>query len=139
MRYKKPITIISTILLISGCTPDEFPKHPNYAIHKPKVKYKACRANLDRMVKQLQGSPYVWAEEGPNNFDCSGFTQWVYRDIGIKIPRVSRDQAKVGSYVSYQNLQKGDNFLFLWILAIESPYDYKEYYIFHISAIIAEF
>ena len=38
------------------------------------------------------GCPYVWGSTGPNSFDCSGFTQWVYRQNGIYIPRTSSEQ-----------------------------------------------
>ena len=48
------------------------------------------------MLKELQGRPYVWAEEGPNNFDCSGFIYYMYGSMGIEIPRVAREQAKTG-------------------------------------------
>ncbi len=67
---------------------------------------------LEWNAKQFLGVPYVWGATGPNKFDCSGFTQWVYRDIGIDIPRVSRDQARVGEYVNYTNLQRGDMVFF---------------------------
>lgn len=63
-------------------------------------------------AKSFLGTPYVWGATGPSTFDCSGFTQWVYRDVGINIPRVSRDQAKVGEYVPYENLQRGDMVFF---------------------------
>ncbi|SFV53946.1 putative secreted protein [hydrothermal vent metagenome] len=68
--------------------------------------------NIEWNAKSFLGTRYVWGATGPNKFDCSGFTQWVYRDAGINIPRVSRDQAKVGQYVSYENLQKGDMVFF---------------------------
>ena len=46
-------------------------------------------------------------------FDCSGFTQEVFLNTtGIKIPRVSRDQAKVGKYIEYANLKQGDMVFF---------------------------
>jgi len=64
------------------------------------------------MVKKLQGSPYVWAEEGPNNFDCSGFTYYMYGSMGINIPRVAREQAKVGKKISMKELQYGDLIFF---------------------------
>jgi hypothetical protein len=64
------------------------------------------------MVKKLQGSPYVWAEEGPNNFDCSGFTYYMYGSMGINIPRVAREQAKVGKKISMKALQYGDLIFF---------------------------
>lgn len=63
-------------------------------------------------AKSFLGTPYVWGATGPSTFDCSGFTQWVYRDVGINIPRVSRDQARVGEYVSYEDLQRGDMVFF---------------------------
>ena len=64
------------------------------------------------MVKQLQGSPYVWAEEGPNDFDCSGFTYYMYGSMGINIPRVARKQAKIGKRVAPKNLKYGDLLFF---------------------------
>lgn len=54
------------------------------------------------------GRSYQWGATGPKTFDCSGFTRYVYANFGIKIPRVSRDQAKAGSYVSKSQLQPGD-------------------------------
>lgn len=38
------------------------------------------------------GAPYVWGATGPSAFDCSGLTQWAYRQAGIVIPRTSRGQ-----------------------------------------------
>jgi len=67
---------------------------------------------IEADAKSFLGTRYVWGATGPNKFDCSGFTQWVFRDAGINIPRVSRDQAKVGQYVSFNNLRKGDMVFF---------------------------
>lgn len=38
------------------------------------------------------GSPYVWGDEGPNTFDCSGLMQYVYARVGIKLPRTAAQQ-----------------------------------------------
>ncbi|MCR8746284.1 C40 family peptidase [Romboutsia lituseburensis] len=63
------------------------------------------------MVKKAHeqlGKPYVWGAEGSNSFDCSGLVHYVFGQNGIKTPRVSRDQYKVGKSVSKSNLQSGD-------------------------------
>ncbi|MCC0680127.1 MULTISPECIES: C40 family peptidase [unclassified Clostridioides] len=64
-------------------------------------------------AKTLLGKPYVWGAEGPNSFDCSGFTQYVMKkSAGVSIPRVSRDQSKYGTYVNRGDLRSGDLIFF---------------------------
>lgn len=60
-------------------------------------------------AKTLLGRPYVYGSRGPNSFDCSGFVSYVYQNAaGIKLPRVSRDQARYGTPVSRDALLPGD-------------------------------
>ncbi|TDT32768.1 C40 family peptidase [Naumannella halotolerans] len=59
-------------------------------------------------AKAQQGKPYVYAATGPNSFDCSGLTSYAYKAAGVSLPRVSRDQANVGTRVSRSELQPGD-------------------------------
>lgn len=55
------------------------------------------------------GSPYVWGAEGPNSFDCSGLTSYVYKNAaGVSLPRTSSAQSGYGKTVSKSNLQPGD-------------------------------
>jgi cell wall-associated NlpC family hydrolase len=54
------------------------------------------------------GCRYIWAGTGPRVFDCSGFTQWCYRQIGISLPHSSRAQINCGQRVSRANLEPGD-------------------------------
>jgi len=100
------------LLLLTACKPSPHPKHPHYEIKKPKVKYTPTKKNLEKMVKKLKGSPYVWAEEGPNQFDCSGYTYYMYGSMGIDLPRTAREQAKVGKYIKPSELKYGDLIFF---------------------------
>lgn len=61
-------------------------------------------------AKSLLGTPYVWGGESlqEGGFDCSGLTQYVFRQAGYSLNRISADQAKQGVYVSRANLQPGD-------------------------------
>ena len=54
------------------------------------------------------GRPYVYGANGPNAFDCSGFTSYVYRHFGVSLPRTARSQFSAGSAVSRDNLAPGD-------------------------------
>ncbi|WP_165478514.1 C40 family peptidase [Clostridioides difficile] len=57
----------------------------------------------------LIGIPYQWGASGPDKFDCSGFTQYVFKhSVGVSIPRVSREQANFGSAISMGNYAPGD-------------------------------
>lgn len=104
--------LIPLLLTLNACKPPHHPKNPNYGISKPKVKYTPSKENLHKMVTDLQGSPYVWAEEGPDNFDCSGFTYYMYGSMGIEIPRVAREQAKKGKHIKSNALIYGDLIFF---------------------------
>uniref|UniRef100_UPI0031B5EA20 C40 family peptidase n=1 Tax=Clostridioides difficile TaxID=1496 RepID=UPI0031B5EA20 len=61
---------------------------------------------LINIAKSKQGCKYVWGAEGPNTFDCSGFTQWCYKQIGIKIPRTVATQSKAGKSVDLKDRSK---------------------------------
>ena len=89
------------------------PPPPKQQVQAPyRVKNVGLTRKIEGDAKKLLGKKYVWGATGPRTYDCSGFTQKIYRDAGITIPRVSRDQAKVGQYVSYKNMKKGDLIFF---------------------------
>ena len=60
------------------------------------------------IAMQYVGSPYVWGASGPSAFDCSGFTSYVYAQVGINLPRTSGAQAAAGTPVSAAEAQPGD-------------------------------
>lgn len=60
------------------------------------------------VAAQFVGVPYVSGGTTASGFDCSGFTQHVYAQLGISIPRTSGDQRYAGTVISRDQAQAGD-------------------------------
>lgn len=71
-------------------------------------------AGVVRSALDALGTPYVWGGTAENGFDCSGLVQWAYAQHGVRLPRVSRDQARSGSEITptVDALLPGDVLLF---------------------------
>jgi hypothetical protein len=76
-------------------------------------------------AKKYLGVPYVFGGTDPaKGLDCSGFVQRAFSDLGIKLPRLAADQAKVGQAVpSLAQAQPGD------LLAFGQPVDHIAIYV----------
>ncbi len=68
----------------------------------------ATQMKILEFAKKYIGTPYKWAGNGPNSFDCSGYTTYVFKHIGVKLPRRSVDQGKTGEKISKDSLAIGD-------------------------------
>lgn len=69
------------------------------------------------LAMQYQGYPYVYGAAGPSSFDCSGFTSYIYSQMGVTLGRTTYDQVNNGipvsfSYKNYSNMVPGDLVLF---------------------------
>ena len=60
----------------------------------------------------LRGAPYRSGGADPNGFDCSGFTQYVFSQYGLALPREVREQYRVGKTIGPQDLAPGDILFF---------------------------
>lgn len=82
--------------------------------HSQSIKYhkKNPALSIEKMAKAKLGKRYKWGGNGPYAYDCSGFTKEVFAENGIKIPRLSKKQARVGKKVSISHLRKGDLIFF---------------------------
>jgi cell wall-associated NlpC family hydrolase len=80
----------------------------------PQTAYAASASTTANQIiqtgKRYLGVPYQYgAPAGVTRvFDCSSFTQYVFKKHGINLPRSSNDQSKVGRKVSKSQLQPGD-------------------------------
>lgn len=112
-KWYKPVIGASIALTIALSGNLGFMSTP---AHAETVSVNATRA--ERIISnglQFKGTPYVFgAKSGRTSaFDCSSFTQYLYKKQGVSLPRTSKQQSKVGSYVSKSNLKKGD-LVFFW-------------------------
>jgi len=72
----------------------------------------AIRADIVDHSQELLGVRYKYGGNKPRKpregFDCSGLTRFLYQNAGLDLPRVSRDQAKLGRIKDFDNARPGD-------------------------------
>lgn len=65
-----------------------------------------------RVATNQVGDWYQWGAAGPHRFDCSGLVYYSYRKAGIRVPRVSRDQARAAKRIPRRAMRRGDLMFF---------------------------
>ncbi len=89
----------------SGSTPSG-PSYP--AI----VRQPGLGAQALTLIQKEAGKPYLWGAAGPNSFDCSGLTMYVYKQLGVSLMRSANDQYRTTLHVPYSQAQPGDLIFF---------------------------
>lgn len=65
-------------------------------------------SKLNSAIKPVMGVSYKMGGTTTNGFDCSGFTSYVFKKIGLALPRTSGSQYKVGTSIPKSQLKAGD-------------------------------
>ncbi|MGH3137579.1 MAG: NlpC/P60 family protein [Gaiellaceae bacterium] len=78
---------------------------PAYDADVPAARY----SHVVPIALQYLGIPYVWGGSSPSTgFDCSGFTAYVYAQVGVLLPHHAASQYNYGTPVPYDQLAPGD-------------------------------
>ena len=81
---------------------------------EPPTTFSGNAGDVVQTAIESLGTPYVWGGTQDNGFDCSGLIQYAYAQHGIRLPRMSREQARAGAEVTpvVDALRPGDILLF---------------------------
>lgn len=72
-------------------------------------KSKMSGSYLVEKAMEFIGTPYKWGANGPEEFDCSGFTKYIYQNYAnITLSRTTYTQVKEGTVVEFDELEPGD-------------------------------
>ena len=82
-------------------------------VYRSYLQVSSIQQNIDKVIataKSFVGTPYLYGGATPQagGFDCSGLTQYSFKQSGYQLNRISVDQSKEGIPVSQLNLQPGD-------------------------------
>lgn len=89
-----------------------------------KVNTMSASSSVIGLAKQYIGVPYVWGGESPRGFDCSGYIQYVFKKVNVKLPRTVREiwnatasvkSPSVGDFVFFQTYQPGPSHMGIYI------------------------
>ncbi|MFD2371675.1 NlpC/P60 family protein [Brevibacillus sp. GCM10020057] len=68
----------------------------------------ASLRRLEKVITPLLNTPYVMGGTTTSGFDCSGFTSYVFRQLGVNLPRTSEEQFGGGKPIPLEQIQPGD-------------------------------
>ena len=97
----------------SGPARSNDPSGPTRPVVLPNLPASGGAATAVAAAESQIGVPYVWGGESPGTgFDCSGLTQWAWRQAGVDLPRTAAAQYDAIPHIPLSDLQPGD--LLFW-------------------------
>ena len=101
-RLRVPLLVaLLAAVLLTGCVKRTRPTLP------PPLPL-ASGANVVTLARSFIGTRYRNGGADPAGFDCSGFTQYVFAQLGVALPRIVGEQATSGDRVNLHDLREGD-------------------------------
>jgi cell wall-associated NlpC family hydrolase len=92
---------------------ESFPSPPTKKREEESPGRADVRSDLIHFARKYKGTPYKYGGKDPRGFDCSGFTQFVYKNYEIPLPGNSGMQAGIGQrYASVKAAKPGDLLFF---------------------------
>lgn len=94
-----PVLALALLMasLVTGC-----------ASYRPTPETDALRRGIVLDALGQIGRPYRYGGATPDGFDCSGLTQYVYRQQGLSLPRTAREQYDAGDEIDLDEAEPGD-------------------------------
>jgi cell wall-associated NlpC family hydrolase len=114
VTVKQPATVVKRTSTSSGSSSSS-----NWApagvsvIGSNNVQPSATALAVVEAASREAGKPYVFAAAGPNAFDCSGLTMYVFAQFGVGLPHSADGQKNYGTAVSAADAAPGDLIIFL--------------------------
>ncbi|MCM1369136.1 MAG: C40 family peptidase [Candidatus Amulumruptor caecigallinarius] len=87
---------------------NDIAKRESEVVNRMSAESRQLAGDLIKEANKHIGKPYVHGMKGPNAFDCSGFSSYVYKQFGYSISPSSRVQYTEGVKVDRKNLRTGD-------------------------------
>lgn len=114
-KFLRNVLVIIGLCLVTtmtGCLPNL-----NFSVGRPDNTIYSDSSKVSNQVVRTAatqiGRKYKLGGESPRTgFDCSGLVYWSYKQHGIKVPRVTASQARIGQKINRQNLRVGDIVVF---------------------------
>lgn len=108
------LAVWSAACASSGAVPRPFPVPGGPTATKPTLPTETAVAGdtVASTALALRGAPYRNGGADPSGFDCSGFTQYVFGENGIALPREVREQYQIGREIDSHALEPGDLIFF---------------------------
>ena len=111
-RHVASLVLVSA--LSQGCLsggavrPEPFPRASSRSEATNIANRGPFREDLVDTATSLTGVPYRDGGHTPTGFDCSGFTQYVFHQHGVTLPRRTQEQYEIGHAIAAEDLRPGD-------------------------------